>query len=366
MGQRRAELLTVRQRRLAALGSNRHFRGLRYTDEDREAIGGNVFENAAFFGFSPAGYVYNPSDKSDNLSPEVTLSYHLADDVMAYLAFKTGFQSAGISNPGTVSNLTSLPVDVQNDTLIFDETTIEGFEAGLKGTFMDGRLRADLAAFWYESKDLQVGIFNSNTTSFALQNAAVAQNWGLEANGIFQATERLQLRFAGQYNTLEYDKWDDAGCHPVDGALGAALPSQGPGCHIGPNGVAIQDLSGVRYGGAPLQANAGFTYDWPLMANWRLGIDWDTIHHSKGKRVLNQPFTEVPSRTVAHIAVNLRQDEEGASWSLGLVCSNCFNEIYVTSIGNRPLAKINPGVRGDMTAQIAAPRLVTVQATYSF
>ena len=339
--------------------------GLRYTEEDREAIGGNVFENASFFGFSPAGYVYNPSDKSDNLSPEVTLSYHLADDVMAYVAYKTGFQSAGISNPGTVSDLSTLPVDAQNDTLIFDETTIEGFEAGLKGTFLEGRLRADLAAFWYESKDLQVGIFNSNTTSFTLQNAAVAHNWGFEANGIFQATERLQLRFSGQFNHLEFDEWEDAGCHAVDDDIPAEnLPRTGPGCHVAPGGEKIQDLSGVRYGAAPFQANLGFTYDWPLTGGWYLGFDWDTIHHSKGKRTLNQPYTEVPSRTVTHIGANLRSDS--APWNLSLICTNCFKEIYVTAIGNRPLAKINAGIRGDMTAQIAPPRLVTLQATYSF
>ena len=337
--------------------------GLRWTEEDRSAIGGNVFENSSFFGFSPAGYVYNPSDKSNNVSPEVTLAYDLTDDVMTYLAYKTGFQSAGISNPGTVSDLRSLPVDVQNDTLIFDETTIEGFEAGLKGTFFEGRVRADLAAFWYEAKDLQVGIFNSNTTSFTLQNAAVAHNWGFEANIIAQATEGLQLRLSGQYNNLEYDEWEDAGCHPVDGAV-ANKPTTGPGCHIGPDGAAIQDLSGVRYGNAPLQVNAGFTYDWMLADGWRLSFDWDTIHHSKGKRVLNQPFTEVPSRTVTHVGATLRQG--GGNWEARLICSNCFNEVYVQSIGNRPLAKINAGVRGDMTAQVAPPRLVTLQATYSF
>ena len=337
--------------------------GLRYTEEDRSAIGGNAFENSSFFGFSPSGYVYNPTDKSDNVSPEVTASYHFSDDVMGYLAYKTGFQSAGISNPGTVSNLSSLPLEVQQDTLIFDETTIEGFEAGLKGTFLEGRVRADFAAFWYEAKDLQVGIFNSNTTSFTLQNAAVAHNWGLETNVIAQATESLQLRISGQYNHLKYDQWEDAGCHPVDGAI-VDKPTTGPGCHIGPQGVAIQDLSGVRYGNAPLQVNVGFTYDWRLMDNWHLSLDWDTIHHSKGKRVLNQPFTEVPSRTVTHLAANLRSDN--SPWQLALICSNCFNEIYVQSIGNRPLAKIIAGVRGDMTAQVAPPRLVTVQASYSF
>ena len=337
--------------------------GLRYTEEDREAIGGNVFENSSFFGFGPAGYVYNPKDKSDNVSPELTASYHLSDDVMAYVAYKTGFQSAGISNPGTVPNLSALPVEVQNDTLIFDETTIKGFEGGLKGTFMEGRMRADLAAFWYELKDLQVGIFNSNTTTFTLQNAAVAHNWGFEASSILQASERLQLRFAGQYNHLKYDKFPDAGCHPVDGAV-AVKPTTGPGCHIGPLGAPIQDLSGERYGNAPLQVNAGFTYDYPLMDGWGLAFSWDTIHHSQGKRVLNQPFTKVPSRTVTHVALNLSQQD--GPWNLGVICSNCFNEVHAVQIGNRPLAKINPGVAGDMTAQLGVPRLVMVQATYSF
>ena len=342
--------------------------GARYTEEDRSGEGGNVFENSSFFGFGPAGYVYEPQKKSDNLSPEIVLRYQVTDDVMVYGGYRTGFQSAGISNPGTVPNLTSLPLDVQTDTLVFDETTIQGFEFGLKGTFLGGRARADLAGFWYELEDLQVAIFNSNTTTFTLQNAAVAHNWGFEADLIAQVSERLQVRVAGQYNHLEYDKWDDAGCHPVDNAIAVAnLPTSGPGCHpIDPGNPAsakIQDLSGIRYGNAPFSANVGFTYDISF-ADWDLALDWDTIHHSKGKRVLNQPFTEVPSRTVTHLSATLRQS--GSPWQFGLICSNCFNEIYVTSIGNRPLAKIIPGVAGDLTGQVAPPRLVTLRAAYDF
>ena len=118
----------------------------------------------------------------------------------------------------------------------------------------------------------------------------------------------------------------------------------------------------MRYGGPPFQVNLGFTYDMPLAGDWGLEFNWDTIHHSKGKRVLNQPFTAIPSRTVTHIAATLRQD--GGNWEASLICNNCFNEIYVTSIGNKPLAKINPGVNGDMTAGIQPPRLVTLQLTY--
>ena len=342
--------------------------GLRYTDEKREATGGNIYENSSFFGFGPQGYVYNPKDKSDNVSPEVTISYDLTDDVMTYAAYKTGFQSAGISNPGTVPNLSALSVEMQNDTLIFDETTIKGFEWGLKGTFFEGRMRADFAAFWYEAKDLQVGIFNSNTTTFTLQNAAVAHNWGFEGNAIFQATERLQLRFSGSFNHLEYDDWADAGCHPVDGAI-AVKPTVGPGCHdfTDPDtGLTktIQDLSGIRYGGPPLAINVGFTYDQPLPNGRSLELSWDTMYRNEGKRVLNQPNTETPSRTISNVAATIRSED--SDWEFSLICTNCFNEIYATSIGNRPLAKINAGVAGDMTAAVAPPRLVRLQATYQF
>ncbi len=337
--------------------------GLRYTEEDRESVGGNIFENSGALGFGPVGLVYTPSDESDNLSPELTVSYHPQQDLMLFAAYKTGFQSAGISNPGTVPNLATLPIDVANDTLVFDETTVEGFEVGMKGRFMDGRLSAEVIAFFYESEDLQVGIFNSNTTTFTLQNAAVAHNTGIEAQGMFQATNALQLRLAAQYNRLEFDEWEDAGCHPVDGALPDLATRTGPGCHIGPAGAPIQDLSGERYGGAPFQVNVGATYSMSLTRGWGLEATFDTIHHSEGERVLNQPFTEVPDRTVTHLSATLYQQE--GPWEVGVTCSNCFNEVYVTFIGNKPLAKINPGVNGDMTASIAPPRLVTLQLTYN-
>lgn len=338
--------------------------GARYTEEDRKSVGGNVFENSGALGFGPVGLVYTPADKSDNISPELTFSYHPQPDIMLFGAYKTGFQSAGISNPGTVPNLATLPIDVANNTLVFDETTVEGFEFGMKGRFMDGKLAAEVIAFAFESEDLQVGIFNSNTTTFTLQNAAVAQNYGIEAQGTYLVNEALQLRLAASYSHLEFDEWEDAGCHPVDGALPDLATRTGPGCHIGPDGAPIQDLSGERYGGAPFQINVGATWTRPLFSDWALEASFDTIHHTEGERVLNQPFTEVPERTVTHLAATVFQ--QGGPWEVGVICSNCFNEIYVTFIGNKPLAKINPGVNGDMTATIAPPRMVTLQLSYNF
>ena len=49
--------------------------GVRYTNEDRSAVGGNLHENSGALGFGPVGLVYNPSDETSNTSPELTVSY---------------------------------------------------------------------------------------------------------------------------------------------------------------------------------------------------------------------------------------------------------------------------------------------------
>lgn len=336
--------------------------GVRYTEEDRESVGGNIFENSGAFGFGPTSIVYTPSDESDNVSPEITLSYHPRENLMFYGAYKTGFQSAGISNPGTVPNLTSLPIDVANDTLVFDETTVEGVEFGMKGRFMDNRLSAEVIGFYFESEDLQVGIFNSNTTTFTLQNAAVSLNYGVEMSALYQLGDAWRLRAALSYAYLEFDDWDDAGCNPVD------IPDTAVGrCYTGPGGAPIQDVSGEQYGGPPLAINIGATYSTSVFPGWGLEASFDTIYHSDGEPSTGAallPGTEIDDRTVTNISARLYQ--QNGPWAVGVTCTNCFNEIYVTSIGTKPLQKIIPDVASDLTASIRPPRLVTMAVTYTF
>lgn len=332
--------------------------GARYTDEQRDSFGGNLYERG--LGFSPAGAFYAPEGKSDNVSPEVTVSWKPTDDIMVYGAYKTGFQSFGISNPGTVPNLVRFNSQaVIDDYFIFDETEVEGFEAGIKGYYFEGRLSADVIVYTYEYKDLQVAVFDSTTTTFSTQNAAVATSEGIEFNTVFQATESLQFRLAAQYTRLKFDKFTDAQCHTAQRVV-----ATGPGCHFDPVvGANVQDLSGERYGGPPLQVNVGATFDTMITSGWGLELAADVIHHNEGYKTRGQPNTDVPARTVTNLSARLYQPD--GPWEFGLICSNCANEIYVTSIQDKPLQKTIAGTGiSDLTGQIAYPRLVTAQLTY--
>lgn len=123
-------------------------------------------------------------------------------------------------------------------------------------------------------------------------------------------------------------------------------------------------MSGEKYGGPPLALNVGASFNAPVFNGWALDASVDAMYHSKGRKGLKLEGTAIPDRTVVNVAASLYQQD--GPWSVGLTCTNCFNEVYVVLISPKPLQKINPGINSDMGASIMPPRLVTLSLTYNF
>lgn len=368
--------------------------GVRYTEEDRSTQGTQLFSRlqeafpalgipAEAAPFAHTGSMADIGRKFDDISPEATLSWHPTDDMLIYAAFKTGYQAAGTSNPGTFANLLNftcpavLGPDVVgpgadgscaftpeaiNEALTFDGSDVEGFELGVKGQFFDGRLRADLTVWRYVYSGLQVAVFDPITTTFTIQNAAKASNKGIEGSMTFAATDRLELRGSFQYVDQTYKDYANAQCYTGQNQPGAVnvTPELAALCTIDPILGPVQDLTGTKYGGAPFQLKGGFTYEQPLgNGEWNLSFSSDIIWKDKGRNFLRQPDTALPSFTVLDVSARVYSND--GPWEFALICSNCLDEKYVLSIANKPLAKT-----GDLTGTIALPRLITVQATYRF
>lgn len=352
--------------------------GVRYTKESRKATGVQLFNRLDQFftaiglpltanPFALTGTTYNLTRDFNNTSPQATISWKPTDDLMVYASYKTGYQAAGISNPGTIGNFA--PGTDVNDILTFDGSKVKGFEIGAKGSFFDGILTGDIALYRMKYSSLQVAVFNSVTTNFTIQNAAGAINKGIEGNLFLQATDNLQFRLAAQYNDLTFSSFPEAQCY--DGQANPASATYRPElatfCRVAANitiqcasasaSGCIQDMSGEHYGGAPLQINAGFTYDAPISNAWNFALTGDVIHFAKGRLALRQPDTAVPSRTLINASLRLYQSD--GPWEFALICSNCGNDHYVYSKQNKPLQKV-----GDLTGQLGLPRLITIQSTY--
>ena len=134
-------------------------------------------------------------DYSD-VTPKLGLDYRVSDDVMVYGSVTKGFKSGGF-------NLTA-PVPGG-----FDEEELWAYEVGLKSDLADGKVRLNLAAFYYDYTDLQVQSFIM-AGQVSINNAADAEVTGLEAELTLKPSPAWDLGLNLAFLDAEYDTYPSA------------------------------------------------------------------------------------------------------------------------------------------------------------
>lgn len=122
------------------------------------------------------------------LDGAITLSYDLTDNWLFTLSAAQGTKSAGLNNSSATGQ-------VEPNPFVVEPETAQTIEAGLKGSFADGRGYLAAALFYSEIEDYQVSVFDPNTGAaggFVTRNID-ATSQGLEVEGLFAATENLTL-----------------------------------------------------------------------------------------------------------------------------------------------------------------------------
>jgi iron complex outermembrane recepter protein len=99
-----------------------------------------------------------------NLTGKIGIDYRPNEDLLIYASFSRGVKSAGF-NTGFL-DATFIFASNTVDTIPFDDETLHSYEIGFKSTFMDGKVRLNGAAFYYDYNDFQ-------TFRFELLNAII-------------------------------------------------------------------------------------------------------------------------------------------------------------------------------------------------
>jgi len=171
--------------------------GFRYSDETKDVVYHLDGRRSGVFGIGttpPEGYI--DSDTYTNFAPMLTLSYALGDNTTLYGKYSTGFKSGGYN----LDYVTQADLDAG---ITFDEETVDSFELGWKGLYLDGRLSLNAAAFIANYEDYQVNQFfdlgfdeetGTQLTSIRITNAAEVDTSGMELELYFNATANLTLR----------------------------------------------------------------------------------------------------------------------------------------------------------------------------
>ncbi|MET0545424.1 MAG: TonB-dependent receptor [Caulobacterales bacterium] len=303
----------------------------------------------------------------NDFSPEVSLTYRPSETLTFFGSYKEGFLSGGF-NSGSANF--ALPLD-------YDEQRVDGFEAGVKGLFLDGALRTNLALYTYDVTGLQVQVTTQGTIQ-ELKNAGKVKSQGAEFDFTYRMpVDGLNLHGALGYSKGEYDEYFASCYRGQSKALGCAyVPVPGsPGQAVlaapGTPG-SLQDLSNTDLIRAPeWTGNIGFTYETPIMTGLVLGLSGDATHSgSYLTDATSKAAGRSPSYTLLDATVRLATEDE--RWEVAFIGKNLSNEYYWTRNSDSPFTGTPPGneagpsVLGDTVSSISRGRDLMVRVTAKY
>ena len=292
--------------------------GLRYTHENKST---DISLSSEATAFVPAlGQLDSFSDSFEDLLPRVTLSYQSADNIRTYVAAAKGFRPGGYNR--SLSPLGPLE---------FDEEESWTYEAGIKSTWLDNRLRVNAAVFYVDWDDMQLDVPNPVMPGrFMLDNIGEARSQGFECDIAARLDEHWEI---------------SAGVGVTDAIF-----------------TEYTDLSGVDVSGNNLPNVPAFTW------NAALRREQD---HANGLRswlgteltgVGELPFDSLNARQQNDYAlINLRAGVGRDIWRLETWVRNVFDEEYIVAAISPPSAPFTPSGYAGRSGE---PRMAGVSLSF--
>ena len=135
---------------------------------------------------------------------KLALEYQVIDRTMIYTSITRGYKAGGINSEALAkAKDEGLNLDADffaNHTSFAPEYLWSG-EFGVKGSSLDDRFVLRLAAFYMYREDMQLKSWQVEGQKFTgyIDNASSGENYGLEIEGSFQATDNLLLTGSAGY-----------------------------------------------------------------------------------------------------------------------------------------------------------------------
>ncbi|HNP34747.1 MAG TPA: TonB-dependent receptor [Woeseiaceae bacterium] len=293
--------------------------GARYSTEDKDVNWTLDGRNSGIFFIGSTGPdPMNPSplinDRTDDFfAPAVNLTYAMNDTTNVYVRYSAGYKSGGF-------NLDYINADelAANQGLDFDKETVDSYELGLKGIYLEGRLTLNMAAFIANYDDYQVNQFvdlGGGRTSIRINNAAKVDTSGLEAEATWFLTNDFSLQASLGLLKAEFDSFPGGGNNGAD-ASGNELVNA-------PN--TSGSLGAIYQHGIPawkarllMRADVTYTSEYFTTASNETEVPYNSAYPG------TIPFGQIPSRTALDARIGLSSDHE--TWEVYLWGRNLTDE----------------------------------------
>lgn len=321
--------------------------GIRYAHEKTSMLASTISSFAlggvsTFDGTEPDGTPNVPlpgnsaipgprSESWNNVGWKIGLDYKINDKTMLYGYWARGFKSGGFTGR----------IGIPEDVGPYDPEHVDTFEVGLKAETLDRRLRANLAAFYTNYRDMQLAqiyflgsgadLRQGNT----ILNAAKSTIKGVELELTAAPVDGLTITGSGSYLDAKYKDFP----------------------YLLPNGTTLQ-LKGQRLQNAPKWSLSGnIAYQFPLSGELQARAMVQYTYTSEKlltsivdtRRASIQPMNLVNANFDIIVSENME---------IGVWATNLFDNRYINSVFD------SPGTLG--LTNYYPPRQYGVSASYKF
>jgi iron complex outermembrane recepter protein len=310
--------------------------GVRETHEDKE------YTYQSFFGRAgPYGVEYSHTDW------KVSLAYKLTSDVLAYTTVSTGFRGGGFDpRPFAVSQIEE-----------FQPEKLTEYEVGLKSDWFDHRLRANVAAYYGNYKNIQLNAQKivDGIPDPGIFNVGGANISGYEVEISARPVGALTIDASMGYTAFFYkDLGNNVGCGAFANPTAAAAAFQ---CVTG-----NPTPSDYPVGQPKLKANVGIAYAFNVPGGSSLTPRLDVTYQSE---VFADVTNNIPNAAIipSHTLLNgrVQWDAANGKWAVAFLGTNLTNKEYYVS-----LFDLRPFAEGMESGQPGAPREWAVNVHYKF
>lgn len=261
-------------------------------------------------------------------TPRASLTYKITPDVNTYFTYSQGFKAGVVSGQSSVAP----PANPEK---------ITAYEVGIK--MAQPRYRANLAAFYYNYKDLQVETLIDAGTITVPQNAARAKIIGVDFDGVIKWTDAFETKLDTTYLAhADYSSFPHAITYvPPLGPFGLVTDSN-------------YDASGTRMLVAPLWTGTiSADYTQPFAAG-TLQADL-SLYYSSGYRWVYTGAVETKSYDTLNTRISFTP--KSSSFKYSVYGKNLTNRAYIDGVTPNPVSAVS---------FYAPPREVGVSVDYSF
>lgn len=259
------------------------------------------------------------------------VDYKPDQDSLYYAKVSTGYKAGGF-------RLGSLQVNPA-----VNEETVLAWEFGAKKTFNDV-FQLNAAVYYYDYEDMQVPVnaIINGVNNLLFQNADSANQWGVELDAQWVATDNLKIYATYTYmnteiDTMGFDVFDMTDPNPVGSDLSGNELIKAPPHKFTFNGHYIWDLGGSELG---FVASYVFTDD-------------------QYSSVFNRNDTQAPSFNRVDFRLNYRRHD--SDLRVSVYVRNAFDEEIIESIG-----RTSWYFNQTRSASIQPPRTYGIEINFGF